>query len=85
MQVFPASLRAPLSYLSGIGSGETDGAVVTSGEAEICLRLETIGEMPRVRRYLGCFPSGIYVLTSPKCVFRRDDLGTPNYHPRQIM
>jgi hypothetical protein len=44
MQVFPASLRVPLSYLLEIGSGEMDGAVVTSGEVEICLRRETLGE-----------------------------------------
>lgn len=56
MRVFPARLQASLSYLHGIGSGETDGAMVTSGEAGICLRLETLGEMPRVRRYLSCFP-----------------------------
>jgi hypothetical protein len=58
MRVFPARLQAPLSYLRGIGSGETDRVVVTSGEEEICLRWETLGEMPRVRRCLGCFPSG---------------------------
>jgi hypothetical protein len=41
MRVSPVGLRVPLSYLPGIGSGETDGVVVTLGEAEICLRRET--------------------------------------------
>jgi hypothetical protein len=59
MRVSPVGLRVPLSYLSGIGSGETNGAVVTSGEAEFCLRWETLGEGPRARRCLGCFPSGV--------------------------
>jgi hypothetical protein len=53
------SLRSPLSYLPGIGSGETDEAMVTSGEAEIFLRWETLGERPRVRRCHGCFPLGV--------------------------
>jgi hypothetical protein len=47
MQVSSASLWVPSSYLPEIGSGETDGAVVTLGEAEICLRQETLGEGPR--------------------------------------
>jgi hypothetical protein len=59
MRVFPAGLRVPLSYLPGIGSGEMGGTVVASGEAEICLRWETLRERPRVRSYLGCFPLGV--------------------------
>jgi hypothetical protein len=42
MRVSPAGLRVPLSYLPGIGSGETNGVVVTSSEAEICLKRETL-------------------------------------------
>jgi hypothetical protein len=61
MSVFPASLRVPLSCLSGIGSGETDGAVVTSGEAEIPLRWETLEERSRVRRYLDFFPLWLFL------------------------
>jgi hypothetical protein len=48
-----------LSYLPGISSGETDGALVTSGEAEFYPRWETLREKPRFKRYLGCFPSGV--------------------------
>jgi hypothetical protein len=59
MRVFSTYFRAPLSYLPQISSGETDGAVVTSGEAEFCLRWETLRERPQVRRYLGCFPWGL--------------------------
>jgi hypothetical protein len=59
MRVFPTSFRVPLPYLLGIISGETDGAVVTSGEAKICLRLETLGERPQVRQYLSCFALGV--------------------------
>jgi hypothetical protein len=59
MQVFPSCFWALLSYLWGISSGETDGAVATSGEAEFCLRWETLEEKPRFKRYLGCFPSVI--------------------------
>jgi hypothetical protein len=44
MCVFPTSLEAPLSYLAGISLGKTDGAMVTSGEAKICLRWETLGK-----------------------------------------
>lgn len=29
------------------------------GEAEFCTRWETLGERPRFKRYLGCFPSGV--------------------------
>jgi hypothetical protein len=47
MRVSPASLWVPLSYLPRIGSGETDGVVVTLGEAEICLKRATLGEGPR--------------------------------------
>jgi hypothetical protein len=35
---------------------------VTLGEAEFCLRWDTLGERPRVRRYLGCFPSRVMSL-----------------------
>jgi hypothetical protein len=59
MRVFPASLWEPLSYLPGIGSSETDGVVVTLDQAKICLRWETLGERPRVRRCLDCFLSGV--------------------------
>jgi hypothetical protein len=59
MRVFPSCFRALLSYLSGISSGETDGAVATSGEAKFCLRWETLGEKPRFKRYHGCFPSRV--------------------------
>jgi hypothetical protein len=38
MRVSPAGLWVPLSYLPEMGSGEMDGAMVTSGETEICLR-----------------------------------------------
>jgi hypothetical protein len=62
MRVFPACFRVPLSYLPGISSGETGGAVVTSGETEFCLRWETLGERPRVRGYLDCFPLGLMSL-----------------------
>jgi hypothetical protein len=59
MRVFPFCFRALLSYLPGISSSETDGAVATLGEAEFCTRWETLGERPRFKRYLGCFPSGV--------------------------
>jgi hypothetical protein len=62
MRVFPTCFGVPLSYLPGISSSETNEAVVTSGEAEFCLRWETLGERPRVRRYLGCFPLGVMSL-----------------------
>jgi hypothetical protein len=62
MRVFPTCFWALLSYLFRISSSETDRAVVTSGEAEFCLRWETLGERLRVRRYLDCFPSGVMSL-----------------------
>jgi hypothetical protein len=43
-----------LSYLPRIGSDETDGAVVTLGEAKIFLRRETLGEGPRACREDHC-------------------------------
>jgi hypothetical protein len=60
--MFSTCFRAPLSYLPEISSGEMDGAVVTSGEAEFCLRWETLRERPQVRRYLDCFPLGVMSL-----------------------
>jgi hypothetical protein len=54
MRVSPAGLRVPLSYLPRIGSDETDGAVVTLGEAKIFLRRETLGEGPRACREDHC-------------------------------
>ena len=62
MRVFPTCFRAPLSYLSGINSGEMDRVVVTSGKAEFCLRWETLVVRPQVRRYLSYFPSGVMSL-----------------------
>jgi hypothetical protein len=38
MRVSLTGLRVPLSYMPENGSGEMDGAVVTSGETEIYLR-----------------------------------------------
>jgi hypothetical protein len=70
MRVFPTCFWAPLSYLPGINSGETDGVMVTSGEAEFCLRWETHWERPRVRRYLDCFPSGVLTLLLLSVSFR---------------
>jgi hypothetical protein len=64
MRVFPTCFQTPLSYLPGISSGETDGAVVTSGEAEFCLRWETLGERPQVRGYLDASPRGLCVYFS---------------------
>jgi hypothetical protein len=43
MRVSLAGLRVPLPYVPGIGSGETNRVVVTSSEAEICLKRETFG------------------------------------------
>jgi hypothetical protein len=52
-----------MSYLPETSSGETDGAVMTSGEAESCPRWETLMEMPRFNRYFGCHPSGVLSLS----------------------
>jgi hypothetical protein len=62
MQLFPSCFQALLSYLSEISSGETDGVMVTSGETELCPRRETLEKIPRLKRYLGCFPSGFLSL-----------------------
>jgi hypothetical protein len=59
MQVFPSCFRTLLPYLPRISSGETDGAVATSSEAEFYLRWETFGERPQYKSYLACFPSGV--------------------------
>jgi hypothetical protein len=48
MWVFPSYFLALLSYLPESGSGETNGVVATSGEAEFCPRQETLRERPRL-------------------------------------
>jgi hypothetical protein len=59
MRVFPTYFRASLSYLPGISSGEMGGAVVTSGEAEFCLRWELSGRGLGLRGTLAASPRGL--------------------------
>jgi hypothetical protein len=47
MCMFPSCFRVPLSFLPEAGSGETDGATATLGEAESCPRCETLGDISR--------------------------------------
>jgi hypothetical protein len=69
MQMFPSCFWAFLSYLRGISSGGTDRAVSTSGETEFYPRWETLGEKPRSKRYLNCFPSGVTSLLLLSALF----------------
>jgi hypothetical protein len=47
MRVFPSCFWALLYHLPEIGSGDSDGVVATSGEAEFYPRWETLMERPR--------------------------------------
>jgi hypothetical protein len=59
MRVFPSCFRTLLSYLPGISSGETDGAVATSGEAEFYSRWETFGRGLGLRATSPVSPRGL--------------------------
>jgi hypothetical protein len=68
MRMFPSCFQVPLSYLPEAGSGETDGARATLGEAESCQRWETLEEMSQFLRVARLSPLGGFRPCFSECV-----------------